>query len=42
MGSGDFFATEMGDQFLFCKEQDAIFLFINPDIKMGLFRRISN
>lgn len=36
------FATEMGDQFLFCKEENAILLFINPDIKRRFFFRIGN
>jgi len=38
----EFFATKMRDQFLFCKEENAILLFINPDRKRGFFRRFGD
>jgi hypothetical protein len=38
----EFFATEVGDQFLFCEKENAILLFINPDIKGCFFHRIGD
>jgi len=34
--------TEMRNQFLLCKEENAILLFVNPDGNMSFFGRFGN